>query len=328
MLPPFCTGVGAGNEASINGTPPLYFLPRGHTLFHTLMLSMPSPDPAVRAQDVPAWEDRTRGQTPIGFLEGLTWQPRRVRLRPRDPNGARCSFCGERAAALVLDILFTRGRSRNAERNRDWRDPHAAYPEEGRALVPSDPQAAKGRALAFWREQAKAIYAEDDRVPSAIRTADIRLAAVGSAPGPQTVEVFAFHTSKADFIAARSTEWPWLHQLRVGGGLVPAITRMLQEADALARRIEELLCVDAPEYEPWCERVFLAALYGAAEGTPPHALHREWERSLNDYVDRLEVAEKRARYPYSPSRLLHARQDSMRRLAAIRRALRRGGDQP
>ncbi|HEY8478169.1 MAG TPA: type I-E CRISPR-associated protein Cse1/CasA [Chloroflexota bacterium] len=130
-LPPFAISGGAGIKPSINGTPPIYVLPRGETLFHTLLLNHLAPQfrPDTGRDPGPLWEqeDTVRAKDPrpgIGFVESLTWPPRRVRLFPG--TGGACSACGRRAATLVRHMVFMQGRSLAAGRSA-WRDPWVAY---------------------------------------------------------------------------------------------------------------------------------------------------------------------------------------------------------
>lgn len=70
---------------------------QGHSLFQTLLLNTIDYDQAARMPDTttpddrPAWEDgdiaRPEDRTPLGYLDWLTWQARRVRLHPMDENG-------------------------------------------------------------------------------------------------------------------------------------------------------------------------------------------------------------------------------------------------
>lgn len=137
QLPVFATAGGAGIKPGINGVPPLYVLPRGKTLFHTLLLNYfpelrpPLADPADPG---PLWEtggsvEARKEKDRTGFVESLTWPPRRVRLFP-GPGGL-CSRCGEAVPVLVRRMVFAQGWSRRKELPL-WRDPWAAYaPRKG-----------------------------------------------------------------------------------------------------------------------------------------------------------------------------------------------------
>lgn len=138
QLPVFATAGGAGIKPGLNGVPPLYVLPRGATLFHTLLLNyLPAeryPALADPADPGPLWETggvvaARREKDRTGFVESLTWPPRRVRLFP-GPGGP-CSRCGEPAPTLVRRMVFAQGWSRRKELPL-WQDPWAAYaPRKG-----------------------------------------------------------------------------------------------------------------------------------------------------------------------------------------------------
>lgn len=133
VLPVFAMAGGAGIKPGINGVPPFYVLPRGDNLYQTLLLNYlpaeywrqpyPQPDPG------PLWKNadgdvarREKGET--GFIESLTWPPRRVRLFP-GPGGP-CSRCGKAAEVLVRRMVFSQGWSRPKEQAL-WIDAWAAY---------------------------------------------------------------------------------------------------------------------------------------------------------------------------------------------------------
>jgi CRISPR system Cascade subunit CasA len=136
MLPCFATAGGAGLKPGINGVPPLYVLPRGETLFRTLMLNwlLPSlrdepPGDEERCDPGPLWDGdgviaggAERATT--GFVESLTWPPRRVRLLP-EGRGV-CSRCGRAAETLTRRMVFGQGWSRSRSLP-PWRDAWVAY---------------------------------------------------------------------------------------------------------------------------------------------------------------------------------------------------------
>jgi CRISPR system Cascade subunit CasA len=62
----------------------------------------------------------------IGFVESLTFPPRRVRLLPT--YGGLCSLCGASSGLLVRTMVFGPGRSRPKDLP-VWDDPWAAYEE-------------------------------------------------------------------------------------------------------------------------------------------------------------------------------------------------------
>ncbi len=134
-LPPFAITGGRGLKTSINANPPVYVLPSGENLFQTILLNyiLPQFQPrlATRPDPGPLWEESgvveaEDERTRVGFIESLTWPPRRVRLFPNG-RGA-CSRCGRAAAVLVRQVVFAQGRSRSKDLP-TWEDPWAAYRE-------------------------------------------------------------------------------------------------------------------------------------------------------------------------------------------------------
>ena len=124
-LPAFCTGVGQGNETSINDVPPVYFLIQGRSLLETIAQNLPAQHVSG---DVPAWEGMKGISDQIGPLEGLTWRPRRIALLPDLCLGKTCDRCGETQLPTVHDIVFVarEGKKRDDTRLEAWRDPHVA----------------------------------------------------------------------------------------------------------------------------------------------------------------------------------------------------------
>jgi CRISPR system Cascade subunit CasA len=134
MLPAFATSGGQGIKPSINGVPPLYVLPVGRSVFETLLLncviSAYRPPMALPLDPGPFWaSDGVVGhkeeRVSVGFVESLTWQPRRVRLLSPFSEGV-CTRCGRTTAQLARQIVFDQGVSRPRDAA-SWLDPWAAY---------------------------------------------------------------------------------------------------------------------------------------------------------------------------------------------------------
>jgi CRISPR system Cascade subunit CasA len=111
-------------------------LARGRTLWETLVLNLLVPDrslPPASPDDAPAWEqaipaERTK-RTVRGWLDALTWQPRRVELLPQVAQGT----------LLVTGVVTGVG----LETQGDWIEPmHALFvrdPKRGAEAVRFDP---------------------------------------------------------------------------------------------------------------------------------------------------------------------------------------------
>ena len=138
-IPPFMTMGGAGKSPSINGAPPMYALVKGDDLFETILLNVCTSNKVVQltGDEPPAWRsDRAVTKEKVSrfsLLQGLTWQPRRVRLIPGD--GGICTYTGERKEALVRGIYFDPGFQASGE----WADPQVAYRIDDKGRFPMRP---------------------------------------------------------------------------------------------------------------------------------------------------------------------------------------------
>jgi len=146
-IPAFALQGGTGYSPGINGTPPWYILVSGKNLCETLVLNscgMPiaeasgSGSVAWRTDDpiIPKKEVKE-----VSLLEGLTFQPRYVRLIPTE--GGKCTFTNKDSKVLVRNIYYQPGLKWRG----DWRDPHVAY-SYGKNVMGIKPQ--KGREI--WRD--------------------------------------------------------------------------------------------------------------------------------------------------------------------------------
>jgi CRISPR system Cascade subunit CasA len=161
VMPMFTTIGGPGVPAAINGTPPIYVLPSGKSLFHSLRASLVTRafQPAQTVENDLVWWVRDgvveRGKKDVrqvGYLHGLTFTPRMIRLYPvRDQSS--CTRCGRTSDWMIKEIIYEKGESR-AKDEPWWRDPFTAYyplsKESQKNPKAITPQA--GRAL--WRDYA------------------------------------------------------------------------------------------------------------------------------------------------------------------------------
>lgn len=165
-IPPFASSGGAGIRPSINGVPPIYILPGGETLFHSLVASLTTPhyqpDIADQDNDTPWWRhDPVVGKSAevlrVGYLHSLTFPARRVRLHP-EPMARPCSRCGRSTTWGVAEMVYQMGESRpkNAP---FWQDPFAAYYTRKDSPAPLPIRPREGHAL--WREFAALFLPQD-----------------------------------------------------------------------------------------------------------------------------------------------------------------------
>jgi len=219
-LPAFCqsrlAGSGVTAPASINGTPPVYFLPLGRTLLETLLINLPQDS---RPDDPPSWEGAGMGRK-IGVAEGFTWQPRETRLATGPDQEGRCAVCGAAASEarpLIRRTVFGVGRRRTAETTREWRDPHVAYLEARKkkpgqpelvALHGPDPIKRSTLAAANWRRCAKAII---DSLAPGKKAPPVGAveAAVGRLPADAALRILCVepHTREAKSYDYRAHVW-------------------------------------------------------------------------------------------------------------------------
>lgn len=159
VLPAFASSGGAGIKPTIGGVPPIYVMPLGQTIAESLMLNYVLPgyrsDLLSAADPGPIWAGegiiahKLEVTTPVGYVQGLTWPARRVRLFPT--TGGRCSRCGRSAETLVREMVFDQGWSRPREAA-TWRDPWAAYRQGEKngqlTITPVRPRPERG----LWRD--------------------------------------------------------------------------------------------------------------------------------------------------------------------------------
>ena len=155
-IPAFASSGGAGIKPSINGVPPIYVIPGGETIYHSLVGSLLTPpyqpDVADRDNDTPWWRHspvigKKMEVLNVGYLHSLTFPARRVRLHPQQMS-IPCTRCGQTMAWCASEMIFEMGESRPKDAA-FWQDPFAAYRiREKQTPLPIRP--VKGRAA--WRE--------------------------------------------------------------------------------------------------------------------------------------------------------------------------------
>jgi hypothetical protein len=110
-------------KAGINGTPPIYVVPVGQSLLHTLCLNWVS----CGSLGTPTWEQsgvRPPDGGPVPLLTGLTTLSRRVWLHGFSSPGGVCIGCGREQPALIRTCEY---QSAGNQKNEYWDDPHVVY---------------------------------------------------------------------------------------------------------------------------------------------------------------------------------------------------------
>jgi len=145
-IPPFVSSGGRTLMPSINGVPPIYVLPSGKTLFECLAASLLSArwldkytveyDLAWWKRDDPVIVHESKKKKPgmkftehrqlgeVGYLHGLTFPARKVRLHPQYTN-EYCSRTGRQSEWCVRTMAFRMGES--CLEDVVWLDPFVAY---------------------------------------------------------------------------------------------------------------------------------------------------------------------------------------------------------
>jgi CRISPR system Cascade subunit CasA len=168
-IPAFANTGGRTFTTSINGTPPIYVLPGGDSLFESLVISIMLKsylrDITSETEDQVWWtHDPVIGHcqeiTKAGYLHSLTFPARRVRLYP-EPASGRCSRCGRSSPILVRQIKYQAGERWRAPT--PWYgDPFVAYKKPGKnqPTGPRPVMVEPGRAL--WREYSSLFLQTDN----------------------------------------------------------------------------------------------------------------------------------------------------------------------
>jgi len=149
-FPPFATTGGRGFAPSINGVPPWYVLILGENLFETLILNSFVLLLEQNSGDEPvAWKSKTGVKIKKTFdfsstLQGLTWQPRYIRLIPGE--GGICTLSNKQEEILIRKIIFEQGWK--FKKDKEWIDPYVAYSIGRKGRIPLRPK--QDRQL--WRD--------------------------------------------------------------------------------------------------------------------------------------------------------------------------------
>ncbi|MBN1294520.1 MAG: type I-E CRISPR-associated protein Cse1/CasA, partial [Candidatus Latescibacteria bacterium] len=126
-------------KAGINGTPPIYIIPYGISLFETLQANWLQNN--LFGQ--PSWlqpDIQLSQEEDVPILTGLTLLSRLVWLHdPIEPSGI-CMGCGTRKNKLIRTCMF---QSAGEQKNDRWNDPHVFYLDISprKALKANDPTA-------------------------------------------------------------------------------------------------------------------------------------------------------------------------------------------
>jgi CRISPR system Cascade subunit CasA len=242
-LAPFAPSSGQPYTPSINGDPPIYVWLGAANLFETLSWNLilgGNRPKAAAAADRTAW--RGDGVVParhvkpeVGFLESLTWQPRRVRLLP-DGAGC-CTLCGRHSPVLVRQMFWTQGCSRPKDATW-WQDPFVAYVGGGDDR-PRPVRAQEDRPL--WRDYAVLFLPaleSSARHPARIIEQALRLGEAledaGLSVPPPILQCYAVRSDLAKVFEWRSEAFPFTTRLADNPGRAAVVERALEKAEDVA----------------------------------------------------------------------------------------------
>jgi CRISPR type I-E-associated protein CasA/Cse1 len=244
-LPPFAYSMGRPYAPSINGDSPIYVWLFGDNLFASLcwnlVLSQYRPKSAS-AKDSPSWRrdgvvksKEIRSQ--VGFLESLTWLPRRQRLSP-GPEGT-CTFCGRVSGFLIREVIRDQGWKRDKDAAW-WQDPFVAYvgSKEGapRALRPREDRS-------LWRDYAILFLPSREsgsHMPARIAEQAAVLCELAGLKAPRT-QCFAFRNDNAKVFEWRLETFPLASRLVSCPDLAFAIERSLEKSENVGKLLRTSL---------------------------------------------------------------------------------------
>jgi CRISPR type I-E-associated protein CasA/Cse1 len=259
---PFAINIGKGpggdhQPSSINGRPPIFVLPKGSTLWQTILFNVPVLRDLLIinwGEEIPAWRDpnpaRLELKDKVGLVEGLTWQPRQVRLIVGEEGV--CDLTGK-TEPLVKEILWAQGflsverlseeqkKAKKQPRVLQWQDPNVAYfiADDKRNTITSE----EGKEL--WRDTASLLLLQQSDGPKKRRlpngkeqvTLFERPAVISQwASLRQEVNIFACNLYVLSTSEAKVEEWQ-RQELRIGAPLVWE-ARLHNEAQAAMERAE------------------------------------------------------------------------------------------
>lgn len=190
-LPVFTTQGGAGKSPGINGRPPVYVIPLGSSLAHTLSLSWQN----VSNLGTPAWENPAlqlpkTGDVPL--LTGLTWLPRCVWLDdPEEPEG-KCISCARKELLIRQSVYAGRGSIKAKAASRIWHDPHVIRDPRDILVTSRNPLDAADAMAGDWARVAAGVLRK--AVPT----------------GTRQVWIVGFATDRNKYLEAKEYEIPLL----------------------------------------------------------------------------------------------------------------------
>jgi len=131
---PWTQAGGAGLTPSVHNAPPIMAVALGANLAITLGLNLVSPSGKRGSAKWTGHFTPTNKDAGIPYLEGLTWNPRRVHLRSPQ-RGNVCWSCGRSGVVTVGPIVYLKNeatKKRSDKKPFQWNDPAAFYGADSR----------------------------------------------------------------------------------------------------------------------------------------------------------------------------------------------------
>jgi CRISPR system Cascade subunit CasA len=238
MISPFNVKVKTGKPRTIVGDPPIYALPIGRTLLHTLALNLPLPGTRYTEGEEriagPAWRSfPSQGSPSTTPAQSFTWPCRLVRVIPPGPDG------------FVHAVLGGAG----LKGPRGWRDPSCAVLEDG-----------KGRVRHLGLEEARPLWI--DAGPLSICAAGsvrwgksewafVRPAVVSNAFGVSqssdvSIRFYAWRTRESKVFEWVRARWAVPQALGNSSRLGPVVEKEIHRSEAAALELRNALKSLAP----------------------------------------------------------------------------------
>ena len=230
-------------------------LPRGRSVFETLMLSMcryvpeeGDPWSFDRDRDLPAWEregeTRPEDRVPDGYIDLLTWQSRRIRLQPEP---------GKDGGSVVKNVVIMKGYQPPVGFNLHGKETMLAFKRNPRAPSDNDPWPAVTftRDRALWRDSFALMHsASGDSQPPGVLKWLSELVSEDVLPRDAVlpVDAFGLNSSQSKVFFWRHERFPVPLRYLSDRNLVDSLKRALELTEETAQGLGRLVWDDGDKY--------------------------------------------------------------------------------
>lgn len=226
-------------------------LPRGGSLFETLMLNMcryvpeeGDPWSFDRNQDLPAWERdeviRPEDRIPGGYIDLLTWQSRRIRLQPETT---------EDGTTVVKSVVIMKGNQFPAGFTLHRKETMLAFSRNQKARPDQDPWPVVtfSRNRALWRDSHTLMHSvqEDSQQPEVLNwVAELAAENVLPSAAVLPIDVFGLNSTQSKIFFWRHERLPlpvrYLEEPALADSLRTALELTERTARALAAIVKQM----------------------------------------------------------------------------------------